>query len=148
MNESRIVSMTWGAWSGTKWSIRARCLAHLGSGRVLCWGDSLDQVFCDMRVVGLGCSETQVSFGYPSITLHVPQFQILSHTPVFPERAFGRESSKRWFLSCFVQLGKTFREGIGSGHMLCILTLRPHLLCFTFSSSFSSISDYQQLVPC
>lgn len=47
-------------------------------------------------------------------------FKPFSHAPVFPERAFGRESSRRWFLSCFAQLSKTFREREWSPGASCV----------------------------
>lgn len=37
----------------------------------------MDQTFCDLRMVDLGSSQTQVSFGYPFITLHILQFETL-----------------------------------------------------------------------
>lgn len=88
MNESRIFTVTWGPWLGTKWGIRAQFLAQLGSGRVLWWDDILDQVFWDRRVVGLGCSQTRVSFGYPSISRHVPRFQTLFPCPSVSRKSF------------------------------------------------------------
>lgn len=120
--------------------------AHVGSGRVLCWGDILDQVFWDMRMVGLGSSQTQVSFGYASITLHVPQFHTLFPYPSVSGRSFWEGEQQKVVSQLLCATSKTFRErelGLGtcwvfsvSGHVSLVSPSPPLPLPYLTISSW------------